>query len=78
LFFAFCTAHSELQSVAWFQMQIGLKVACANGGPLRIKQNRDGAAGRLGEPANAWHNFADPLMGRVTHVQSENISPFLD
>jgi hypothetical protein len=45
---------------------------------LRIKQNRDGVACCLRKPADAWHNLADPLVGRVTHVQSENISPFLD
>jgi hypothetical protein len=59
-------------------MQICLKVAGANGGPLRIEQNRDGAARCLREPANPWHNFADPLMGRVTHVQSEEVSPLLN
>src|SRR4030095_4463108 len=73
-FFALGSAHGEFKDVAGFEVQIGLEVAGANGRTLRVPENWDGTAKFLRDGANSRDNLAHPVMLRVTHVESENVS----
>ena len=76
-FFALCAADGEFENVARLQMQIGLEIAGANGGPLRIHENGDGPAKLLRNGPNSRNNFPDPIMLRVAHVEPEDIGAFV-
>ena len=58
-------------------MQLCLQIAGPNGGALSVHENGDSPAKFLRHAADSGNNLLYPLMGRVTHVEPEDIRSFV-
>src|SRR5438309_2097084 len=77
-FFTLRSVHSEFQNVAGLQMQIGLQVAGPDSRSLRVEEKRNRSVRFLRQRSNARNDFANPVVTGMAHVQSKDISSFLN
>ncbi len=61
-----------------FQMQIGIQVAGPDSRALRVDEKRNRPAGFSRQHSDAWNDVPDPIVTGVAHVQSKDISSFLN
>src|SRR4029077_4968381 len=77
-FFTLCSVHGELQNVAGLQMQISLQVAGPDSRALGVKEKRSRSIRFLRQHPDAWNDVAAPVVAGVAHVQSKDVSSFLN
>ena len=67
------TPDSEFKNIPRLQIQFCWQVARADRRPLRVQQNTAVQVQICRKTPDFFHNLADPIVGRVAHVQTKYI-----